>query len=210
MITLIHYGTGSLAALEGAMDRLGFSHCRAARPDQAGPEGLIILAGSGPLDPACAQLKASGWWRELPQMAANGRAVLGINLGLHLLAEGSEESPRSSGLGLIPGIVRRLGPGAKVPHWGWTPVRQQRYHPLFPEINDGWLFFAHSHALEPTSETLSIAVHGRPFSVMECRGRTVGIQAHLEKSGFLGLALLGMTLTGLGAQPEPEIHAGSN
>jgi imidazole glycerol-phosphate synthase subunit HisH len=210
MITLIHYGTGSLVALEGAMDRLGLSHCRAARPDQAAAAGPFVLAGSGPMDPACAQLKAAGWWRELPQLAADGRAVLGINLGLHLLAEGSEESPRGTGLGLIPGIVRRLGPGGKVPHWGWSPVRQQRDHPLFPEIRGGWLFFAHSHALEPSSETLSIAVHGRPFSVMECRGRTVGIQAHLEKSGCFGLGLLGKTLAGLGGQPEPELNAGSN
>jgi imidazole glycerol-phosphate synthase subunit HisH len=210
MITLIHFGTESLVTLEGAMARLGFSHCRATRPDQAAPDGPVILAGSGPMDPACAQLKASGWWRELPQLAADGRAVLGINLGLHLLAEGSEESPRGTGLGMIPGIVRRLGPGGKVPHWGWSPVRQQRDHPLFPEIRGGWLFFAHSHALEPTSETLSIAVHGRPFSVMECRGRAVGIQAHLEKSGCFGLALLGKTLAGLGEQPEPERNAGSN
>jgi imidazole glycerol phosphate synthase glutamine amidotransferase subunit len=207
MITLIHYGTESLYAMEGAMGRLGFAHCRAGRPGQAAPAGPILLVGSGPLDPACAQLKGSGWWRELPQMAADGRAVLGINLGLHILAEGSEESPRGTGLGLIPGIVRRLGPGVKVPHWGWSPVRQQRDHPLFPEIRGGWLFFAHSHALEPTSETLSLAVHGRPFSVMECRGRAVGIQAHLEKSGAFGIALLGKLLVALGEQREPEFNA---
>jgi hypothetical protein len=45
---------------------------------------------------------------------------------------------------------------------------------------------------------------------MECRGRTVGIQAHLEKSGCFGLALLGKTLAGLGEQPEPELNAASN
>lgn len=210
MITLIHYGTESLYAMEGAMGRLGFAHCRAGRPGQAAPAGPILLVGSGPLDPACAQLKGSGWWRELPQMAADGRAVLGINLGLHILAEGSEESPRGTGLGLIPGIVRRLGPGVKDPHWGWSPVRQLRDHPLFPDLRGGWLFFAHSHALEPTSETLSVAVHGRPFSVMECRGRAVGIQAHLEKSSSFGLSLLAQTLKALGEQPDPELTADSN
>jgi imidazole glycerol phosphate synthase glutamine amidotransferase subunit len=210
MITLVHYGNESLQALEGAVDRMGFRSCWAGRPEQAAPRGTIILAGAGPLDLACAQLKASGWWRELPQMAADGRAVLGINLGLHLLAEGSEESPRSTGLGLIPGIVRRLGPGVKVPHWGWSPVRQLRDHPLFPEMLGGWLFFAHCHAMEPTSETLGVAVHGRAFSVMECRGRTVGIQAHLEKSGGFGHALLEKTLAALGERPDRELNADSN
>jgi len=210
MITFVSFHGGSLTSLEGAMDRLGFGHCRAASPDQAAPDGPIVLAGSGPLDPAYAALKASGWWRELPQMVADGRPVLGINLGLHLLAEGSEESPRGTGLGLIPGIVRRLGPGVKDPHWGWSPVRQLRDHPLFPDLRGGWLFFAHSHALEPTSETLSVAVHGRPFSVMECRGRAVGIQAHLEKSSSFGLSLLAQTLKALGEQPDPELTADSN
>jgi imidazole glycerol phosphate synthase glutamine amidotransferase subunit len=201
MITFVSFHGGSLTTLEGAMDRIGFGHCRAASPDQAAPDGPIVLAGSGPLDPAYAALKASGWWRELPQLAAAGRPVVGINLGLHLLAEGSEESPKGGGLGLIPGLVRRLGPGLKVPHMGWAPVRQLGGHPLLPETPGGWLYFCHSHALEPASSTLLVAVHGRPFSVMECRGRTVGIQAQVEKSGRFGLALLEKTLAVLGEEP---------
>jgi imidazole glycerol phosphate synthase glutamine amidotransferase subunit len=201
MITLIPLGTESLIPLEGALDRLGYDHCRAARPDQAAAAGPVVLMGAGPLEQACQGLKASGWWQDLPQAAANGRPVLGINAGLRVLAEGSEECPRGAGLGMIPGLVRRLGPGVKIPHWGWSPVRQLRDHPRFPEIRGGWLFFAHCHALEPSSETLSIAVHGRPFSVMECRGRAVGLQAHLERSGGLCLKLLDQILEALGEKP---------
>jgi len=131
MITLIETGGESLHTLEGALDLLGFNHCRAATPDAAAGAGPIVLLGSGPYDGACAALKQCGWWWDLPQLAASGRPVLGIGLGLQLLAEGSEESPRGTGLGLIPGIVRRLGPRVKVPHWGWSPVRQLRDHPLF-------------------------------------------------------------------------------
>jgi len=210
MITLIALEGESLATLEGGLDHLGFEHCRAVRPGQAAAAGPVVLAGCGPLEPACASLKRSGWWRELPQLAADGRALVGINLGLHLLAEDSEEAPRGGGLGLIPGIVRRLGPGVKAPHWGWSPVRQHRYHPLVPEIRGGWLFFAHSHALDPTTETHSVAVHGRPFAVVECRGRTLGIQAHLEKSGPFGLALLEKILLSLGETPHWQPQEGCN
>ena len=202
MITLVSFERQGLFTLESALGRMGFAYCKAGRPDEAAAEGPVLLLGAGPMEAAVANLKASGWWRELPQLSASGRAVVGINLGLHLLAEGSEECPKGAGLGLIPGIVRRLGPAAKVPHAGWAPVRQQRAHPRLPDIRGGWLYFAHSHALEPSSETLSIAVHGRPFSVMECRGLTVGIQASLEKSGSFGLALLEKILTALGAPPQ--------
>jgi imidazole glycerol phosphate synthase glutamine amidotransferase subunit len=210
VITCVSLPGESLTALEGALERLGFAHCRARRPEEAATEGPLVLCGQGPLPEACAWLKANGWWRELPQMAANGRALLGINLGLHLLAEASEEEPRGGGLGLIPGIVRRLGPGVKVPHWGWSPVRQHHGHPLLPEIRAGWLFFAHSHALEPNSATHSVAVHGRPFSVVEFRGRTLGVQAHLEKSGAFGLALLEKLLAAQGEQPLGQAQEGSN
>jgi imidazoleglycerol phosphate synthase glutamine amidotransferase subunit HisH len=134
-------------------------------------------------------------------MVADGRGLLGINLGLHLLAEGSEESPKGSGLGMIPGLVRRLGPGVKSPHLGWSRVTRVQPHPGLPDLRGGWLQFAHAHALEPTSETLDTAVYGRPFAVLEVRGRVVGLQAQPEKSGPLGLVLLEKILGSMGEQP---------
>jgi imidazole glycerol phosphate synthase glutamine amidotransferase subunit len=202
VITVIPFGPQAPVALEGALARLGHPHRRAVRPDQAAPAGPLVLAGTGPLDLACAELKAAGWWLDLPDLLAGGRGVLGIGAGLHLLAEGSEECPRGSGLGLIPGIVRRLGPGVRVPHFGWSPVRACRTHPLLSAFRDDWLFFAHCHALDPTSETLADAVHGRPFAVLECRGRAVGLQAQPEKSGPAGLDLLAGLLGAMGEFPE--------
>ena len=202
MITLIQYGDESLQTLEGALDHLGFDHRRAVAPAGAAPAGPIVLLGAGPFDAACAALKAGGWWWDLPQLAAAGRPVLGIGLGLHLLAEGSEESPRGTGLGLIPGIVRALGPGVKLPHDGWSQVRQHRPHPRLPDPRDAWMYFQHGHALEPTSETLQTAVHGRPFSALELRGQAVGLQAHPAKSGSFGLVLLAKLLACLGERPR--------
>ena len=201
MITLIDYGGDSLHTLEGALDQLGFKHVRAADPTQAAAGGTLVLMGSGTFDEACAALKARGWWWDLPQLAALGRPVLGIGLGLHLLAEGSEESPRGSGLGMIPGIVRSLGPGVKIPHQGWAQVRQQEAHEDVPDPMGAWMTFKHSHALEPTSRTLHTAVHGRAFSVLEFRGQAMGVQAHPEKSGSFGLIYLEKLLACLGERP---------
>ena len=201
MIHLIDLGGEGLATLEGALDRLGFSHGRAASPAAVAAAGPILLPDGGAYDEVAARLKSSGWWRELPQLVADGRSVLGLGLGLHFLAEGSEESPRGTGLGLIPGLVRRLGPGVKSPHRGWSQVTRTRPHPGIPDLHQGWLHFCHSHALEPTSETLDTAVHGRPFSVLEIRGRVLGLQARPEKSGALGLVLLERLLACMGEKP---------
>jgi imidazole glycerol phosphate synthase glutamine amidotransferase subunit len=205
IITLIDYDAGNLASLEGALDRLGLRYQRAATPDLAADSGPLILPGVGHFEAAQASLRERGWWRLLPGLVAEGRPLLGICLGLQLLAEGSEEAPRASGLGLIPGIVRRLGPGVKVPHMGWSQVRQGYPHPALPALSESWLYFVHSYALEPTAETLYFADHGRPFAAAEARGNVMGFQAHPEKSGSAGQLLLQSTLAWMGATaPAPE------
>lgn len=209
MITLIHLAGARICTLEAALDRLGHDHCLARTPEDAAADGPLLLLGTGVYEGACAALKAAGWWRNLPQMVADGRHLLGINGGMHLLAEGSEESPLGDGLGLIPGLVRHLGPGVKVPHVGWSQVRQQQAHPGIPDLHSGWLNFAHRHALEPTSETLIVASHGRPFSVLEIRGRVLGLQANPEKSGALGLVFLEKLLAAMGEKPQPVVPADS-
>lgn len=198
-ITLIDYDAGNLASLEGALARLNLPFKRAATPEEAAPEGPIILPGVGHFEAAQKSLRDRGWWRTLPGLVADGRSLLGICLGLQLLAEGSEEAPRASGLGLIPGIVRRLGPGVKVPHMGWSRVSLNYPHPGLPDPKGAWLYFVHSYALEPTVETLYTAEHGRPFAAIEARGRVMGFQPHPEKSGADGLLLLRSALAWMGA-----------
>ena len=203
MITLIDYGAGNLASFEGALDRLGYAHVRAERPDQAAVGGALVLPGVGHFEAAVAALKKRGWWHEIPHQVAAGRHLLGICLGLQLLAEGSEEAPRTSGLALLPGLVRRLGPGVKVPHMGWSQVQLAEPHPALPDPKGGWLYFVHSYALDAGPETAYVAVHGRPFSAAQGRGRVLGFQPHPEKSGPFGLLLLQGALEWMGEQPGP-------
>jgi imidazole glycerol phosphate synthase glutamine amidotransferase subunit len=204
-ITLIDYDAGNLASLEGALDRLGLVYQRAATPDQAALTGPIVLPGVGHFEAAQKSLRERGWWGVLPDLVAEGRPLLGICLGLQLLAEGSEEAPRATGLGLIPGLVRRLGPGVKVPHMGWSQVHQLNPHPALPDLHGSWLYFVHSYALEPTQETVCTAEHGRPFAAIEARGMVAGFQPHPEKSGRAGQLLLQSTLAWMGASsPAPE------
>lgn len=201
VLTLIDYDAGNLASLEGALDRLGLAYVRAASPDQAAAAGPIVLPGVGHFEAAQRSLRERGWWSELPGLVAGGRPLLGICLGLQLLAEGSEEAPGVPGLGLIPGLVRRLGPGVKVPNMGWCQVRQDCAHPALPDPDGAWLYFVHSYALEPSADTIYLADHGRPFAAVEARGKVMGFQPHPEKSGPAGLRLLQSALAWMGALP---------
>ena len=189
MITILDYGAGNLASLEGALDRLGFVYQRAATPaEDAG--GLLLLPGVGHFGAAKQALKASGWWGALPERA-QGRPLLGICLGLQLLSEGSEEADEE-GLGLVRGVTRKLGPGVKVPHMGWSRVNATGDDPV--GADGAWLYFVHSYALDPSADTILSAWHGRSFTAAASRGRTFGFQPHPEKSGAGGLRILKQTL----------------
>jgi imidazole glycerol phosphate synthase glutamine amidotransferase subunit len=201
MITLIDYGAGNLHSLQGALTRLGFASRRAVTPAEAAPDGVLVLPGVGHFKAARNALLERGWWPVLPGLAQAGRPVLGICLGLQLLADASEESPGDPGLGLVPGTSRLLGPGVKVPNMGWARVRSRAPHPSLPEFREDWLYFVHSYALDVDGGTVLESVHGRPFAAVQARGRVMGFQGHPEKSGPFGEALLRGVLGWMGEVP---------
>jgi len=196
MITILDYGAGNLASLEAGLGRLGLASVRAETPAQdAG--GILVLPGVGHFGAAKRALKNSGWWDALPELA-DTRPLLGICLGFQLLCHGSEEADEE-GLGLLSGTARKLGPGVKVPHMGWSRVRAMKSEHA---ADDGtWLYFVHSFALDLSADTLLEARHDRAFTAMARRGRVIGIQPHPEKSGAEGLRLLKRTLTSLKESP---------
>ncbi len=202
MITLLDYGAGNLASLEGALDAMGYAYRRAESPAEAGDEDLWLLPGDGHYGAAQRSLAASGWWSALKSRVAEDRPLLGICVGLQLLAEGSEEAPEAPGLNVFPGQVRRFGPGVKVPHMGWSMTAQTRSHPAFAKDEKGWLYFVHSYALDVNDCTIFSAEHGRSFTAAAAKGKVLGFQPHPEKSGAFGRGLLDKALRWLGEHPE--------
>ncbi len=202
MIKLLDYGAGNLASLEGALEALGYACGRAESPADAAVDDLWLLPGDGHYHAAQRSLLESGWWAALESRIRQDKPLLGICVGLQLLAEGSEEAPEAPGLGVFPGIVRRLGPGVKVPHMGWSMTFESRAHPAFNTDSTGWLYYVHSYALDVNEYTLFSAEHGRAFTAVAAKGRVMGFQPHPEKSGAFGRALLDQSLRWLGAVPK--------
>jgi glutamine amidotransferase len=157
------------------------------------------------------RIRAAGLDEAVARAVAGGTPLLGICLGMQLLFDESEESPGVAGLGVLPGVVRRLRTDLKVPHIGWSRVEWAPGAPVgAPEDApaESTYYFVHSYACEPADPALVLgrAEHGVPFCAAAGREGVTGVQFHPEKSSAAGLGLLGRWLAGVAARaalPSP-------
>lgn len=198
MITIIDYGVGNVRAIENIYKRLD-RPVRLAR-DAAGVQGAtkIVLPGVGAFDWAMSRLGASGMREPLDELVKSGQcAVIGICVGMQMLAERSEEG-RLPGLGWIPGEVKlfdksRFAVRTHLPHMGWNDVVSRPDEPLFRGIErDARFYFLHSYYFSPAADAdvMTTAEYGGSFTCGVRRGRVAGVQFHPEKSHQWGIQLL--------------------
>jgi len=192
MLAVVDYGAGNMNSVRKAFAFLGTKTVVARCPEELAGVDRIVLPGVGAFGRAAERLRALGFDRALRDWAAAQKPLLGICLGLQLFFESSEESPRTEGLGLLPGTCRRLQ-ARKVPQVGWNTVRPVKSHPLFEgRASEEHYYFVHGFAAAPgdAGDVLALTDYEGDFCSAAGRGRTVGVQFHPEKSGRAGLELL--------------------
>jgi imidazole glycerol phosphate synthase glutamine amidotransferase subunit len=142
-----------------------------------------------------AALQERGLMDAIRTHIAKGKPFLGICLGMQLLFEGSEEAPKTAGLGILKGNVRRLpaGKDLKIPHMGWNRVRPAPGCVFFRgSTNEPFVYFCHSYYPEPadTSVIAATTEYGVSFASAVWKDNVYGVQFHPEKSQDTGLAML--------------------
>ena len=203
-VGVIDYGVGNLGSVMSALEQLRVAPTLITRPNALGSMGRIILPGVGNFSD-CAQLLEAGGWREAldEEVRDAGKPLLGVCVGMQLLASSSMEGVNTDGehenlgLGLIPGKVeslRSLGCCLRVPHVGWnsvSPITSQEglFEGIAPDTD---FYFVHSFTFVPESEEDVLARTDYGISVVAAvrRGNVWGTQFHPEKSSRAGLRLL--------------------
>jgi imidazole glycerol-phosphate synthase subunit HisH len=192
-VALLDYGVGNLHSAAKALDRAGAAvRVVPTVAAAAGAAGLVV-PGVGAYGACLQGLGGAGGPAAVAQWLQVGRPLLGICVGMQLLFEASEEGPVGDGVGALPGKVRRLGGGVKVPHIGWNQVTPRPASRLFAGLPDGTRFyFVHSYAPEPDGQGVAaVCDHGGRFAAAVESANLFGTQFHPEKSGHAGLRLLG-------------------
>ena len=198
-VVVADLGSGNLRSVEKALAAVG---ARVAISDDAATVARadkLVVPGQGAFGACAAGLdRGGGAMREAVRSVIDaGRPFFGICIGMQLLFERSEENPEASGLGILPGRVRRFadGPGLKIPHMGWNRTRRGPAAAAGPAgaVPEGsYFYFVHSYYPDPArpEDVALSSQHGADFSCAVGRDNVFGCQFHPEKSQAAGLALL--------------------
>lgn len=188
-LAVIDAGGANLGSVCYAFERLGVAPRIVRDADGLAGADRIVLPGVGAAAPAMAMLRERGFEAALRTSTV---PLLGICLGMQLLYESSEEGDTDC-LGMIPGHVRRMRPGAgvRIPHMGWNALRHASSNALLEGVPDGApAYFVHAFSAPVDADTLATTSHGATFAAVVRHGVRVGMQFHPERSSATGARLL--------------------
>lgn len=209
-VGVIDYGVGNLGSVLRALEELNAAPVLVNRPVDMHLNDCLILPGVGSFTDCARLLEQGGWVEPLKaEVREFGRPLLGICVGMQLLADYGVEGAAGSGaqgtagLGFVPGRVEHLaarGCPLRLPHVGWNEiVANGARDSLFDGIPDGTdFYFTHSYTFvaEDGADVIAAADYGVPVTAAIRRGLVWGTQFHPEKSSKAGFKLLGNFLAG--------------
>ena len=197
VVAVIDYGMGNLHSAGKALEKVasGQQIVITGDPDQVRAADRVVFPGVGAIRDCIAVLRDTGLDRAILDVIAAGKPVLGICVGMQLLAETGREDGATPGLEWIGGEVSRIQPGEglRVPHMGWNDVTPGSGRVLFDALDeDPRFYFLHSYYVEPAeqSDVAATAHYGFDFACAIHRDNVWGVQFHPEKSHHFGAAVL--------------------
>jgi len=192
VVGIIDYGAGNLGSVKRALDYLGIENRIVAESKDFFGIEKIIFPGVGALGASIEKLKKGGLYQALKEWVADDKPFLGICLGMQLLFEESEESPKVKGMGIFNGKVIRFR-HMKNPQIGWNQIIIRRKDILLDGVRDGsFFYFLHGYFVSPKDDSLIIATTGYGISYASIiqKGNIRAVQFHPEKSGEVGLKVI--------------------
>lgn len=200
---IIDYGSGNLQSVFNALESLNLGHkiviSNSAQDLKTATH--LILPGVGAFADCMRGLKAIEGIGEIlhKQVMTEKKPLLGICVGMQVLASKGYENGETLGLGFIDGKVVKIESGAadlKIPHMGWNELivrPEQAGHQILKGIKNGeHVYFANSYHFLCQNEgnVLAQVEYGGKLNAIIAKKNIVGIQFHPEKSGEAGLRIL--------------------
>jgi glutamine amidotransferase len=204
-VVVIDYGLGNLFSVQRALEHCGASNvCISSAIDDVLSADRLILPGVGAFEDGIRGLKNLGLIEPIKNYTVNKKPLLGICLGMQLLATTSQEFGSHVGLNLIPGNVLPIPTEnsecgrIKVPFIGWaklsTSEKKNSENIIINELGKNLpVYLVHSYYYSPVDIEHIVAIYdyqGEKITAAIRSDNVYGFQFHPEKSGEVGLGLL--------------------
>lgn len=198
-VAIVDYGVGNHSSVRRTFQALGHRCVVTGDKDMLAAADVLVLPGVGAFPAAMAALHRDGLAEYLCKLVRRSKPVIGLCLGMQLLAERSLEHGITTGLGLLPGAVRPIT-GLDW-HIGWNSIEAVQPDPLITRSDGESFYFNHSLAFDlPAAYQVAICrARESSFTVAVRRNNVVGLQFHPEKSQAAGRQLLSRLVEGLGS-----------
>lgn len=194
LVAVLDYGIGNVHSAQKALERMGADARLTSDARLVAEADGVVLPGVGAFGACMRALRSVGLEGPALEAVASGRPFLGICVGMQMLFERSEEDSEADGLGVIPGTVRQIPPGVKIPQMQWNrlDVRLGDDPMLAGLGSDPWVYFVHSLHGVPSDAAVVAATceYGTTLNAAFRLDNVFATQFHPEKSGPTGLRLL--------------------
>ena len=194
-IVIVDYSCGNIDSVNSAITYHGFKGVVTRDPKIINNADKIILPGQGSFKIGVNNLKKYSLFDLIISKALNDNTpILGICLGMQVLATMGFENGKENGLNLIPGNIEKMKETKlKLPHIGWNEIEISKESPILKDIkNQTDFYFVHSYKFvcEDNDDILTTTKYEDTFVSSVCKKNIFGVQFHPEKSLTAGLKLI--------------------
>ncbi len=198
MIVIVDYGMGNIGSIANMIKKAGGQSIVTSDVEVIGNAEKLIIPGVGAFDNGIKNLHDSGLIDVLNRKVLDeGVPILGICLGMQLMAKSSEE-------GVLPGLgwidancIKFKFTGAneilRIPHMGWNEVKIKKKDGIFKNMyDDASFYFVHSYHVRCNNpdDIASTTEYGFEFTSSIHHGNIFATQFHPEKSHKYGLLVM--------------------
>jgi glutamine amidotransferase len=211
LLHLCDYGAGNIFNVERALRHVGAEVVRCVEGGELVGASALVIPGVGAFGDCIAAFRERGFEEPVRRLVRSGAPVLGVCVGMQILATSSVEFGRHLGLDVVPGTVQEIpgvsleGASLKRPHIGWAPLERARAPwegSILADVGNGArVYFVHSFELrcDNAADVLAVADYGgNKLTAAVQRANVTGVQFHPEKSGEVGLGILRRFVAGIG------------
>jgi len=189
IIGIINYGiAGNIHSVKKAVEKAGGKTLTINTPTDFDLVDKLIIPGVGSFKGAMQELKNNNFITPIQEFS---KPILGICLGMQILAVLGFEFGKNSGLALIDAEVKPILCDGKIPHMGFNKISVKAPNILLEGVEDQEFYFMHSYEFVNYTDIIALTKYNdHSFVSAVNKGNLYGVQFHPEKSREAGIKLL--------------------